>query len=286
MAVENIKDIPLGTQVYATYSRNGVDLFIPRTAVSPNDYHRQHKELHSKYIALSAGEDIGMTMAEVVENHRRCAKHILDSEQGAHEITDALDGTLPAALKKLSKGSDDAMFEQKLQALQQKYDGLTKLVKETLGFSPDAEIARDNILQALDAAKQSVQDVVMGSLGIAPEIGFKTGLELTSRDAEQGRKYRQDVIDTALASGVRDQGNEFPADTFKKMFDALSIDEIKAMGAAWEQSAIKKLGTFRHSNTGTDAPDLPGAEGLKATDGNGNVAATYSHDDEVYSMRK
>lgn len=278
--IDTIKDIPLGVQVYATYSRHGVDLFVPRSQMSllsnqPTDYHRQHDELHSKYIALSAGTDIGMTMAEVVEAHRSCAKHILDSEHGAHEITDALDGTLPAALKKLSKGSEEPMLEQKLQALQQKYDGLTKLVKESLGFSPDAEIARENILQALDAAKESVEAVVMEALGIAPEIGFQEGLELTARDAEQGRKYRQDVIDTALASGIRDQGNDFPAETYRKMFDALSVDEIKSMGEKWEQSATAKLGFKRHSDAGSLELSVFGADGQVA-----------KVDDEVYSMKK
>jgi len=276
VVAENIKEIPLGVQVYATYSRHSVDLFIPRTAVQ-TDYHRQHDELHKKYIALSAGEDIGMSMAEVVEAHRSCAKHILDQQHGAHEIKDALDGTLPAALKKLSKGSEDPMLEQKLQALQQKYDGLVKLVRESLGFSEDAEIARENILQALDAAKESVEAVVMEALGIAPEIGFREGLELVAKEAEQGRKYRQDVIEAALASGVRDQGNDFPAETYRKMFEALSVDEIKSMGEKWEQSAAAKLGFQRH----TDAGRLE----LPVFDGNSQVASV-TLDDDVFSMKK
>ena len=52
--------------------------------------------------------------------------------------------------------------------------------------------------------------------------------------ADLGTKYREDVIEVALKSGVRDQGNEFKEDTFKKMFATLSIEEIKEMGEAWE----------------------------------------------------
>jgi predicted nuclease with TOPRIM domain len=88
--------------------------------------------------------------------------------------------------------------------------------------------------------------------------------ELTPQ-AELGKQYREDVVTAALASGVRDKGNDFEEESYKKMFAALTVEEIKAMGEKWEASALEKLGV-PESKTNSANMGLPGEDEKPAID--------------------
>lgn len=193
---------------------------------------RDASELHQLYHSMYSETELpeGWTMAKLTAKHKECVKELLDIGH-EHLMADALDGTLNEALKaKSTKGSETrmAMTDEEKQAFE-------KLTADNAQFAID--------LKAKDTTIAELQTKVD---------------ELTPL-ADLGTKYRDDAIETALKSGVRDQGNDFKEDTYKKMFANLSIEEIKEMGEAWEASALAKLGV-PSAHTEGDKLELPGSE--------------------------
>jgi hypothetical protein len=79
-------------------------------------------------------------------------------------------------------------------------------------------------------------------------------VELMPR-AQLGDEYRAQVIEAALASGVRMDGNEFDRDGWSETFGAMDVKHIQRMGSGWEQIAQAKLPTGRRTaDIGTEAP--------------------------------
>ena len=193
---------------------------------------RDASELHQLYHSMYSETELpeGWTMAKLTAKHKECVKELLDAGHD-HLMQDALDGTLNEDLKaKSTKGSESivAMTDEEKQAFE-------KLTADNAQFAIDLK-AKDTEVAKLQAKVD----------------------ELTPL-ADLGAKYREDTIETALKSGVRDQGNEFKEETFKKMFANLSIEEIKEMGEAWETSALAKLGV-PEGHTKGDELKLPGGE--------------------------
>lgn len=83
------------------------------------------------------------------------------------------------------------------------------------------------------------------------EIKSVTGKVLTREQViamlDEANKYRTEVIESALKSGVRAFGNDFKSEIFKKTFDGLSISEIKEMSNAWEKQVEEIFSTQRVS---------------------------------------
>lgn len=199
---------------------------------------RDASELHQLYHSMYSETELpeGWTMAKLTAKHKEAVKELLDAGHD-HLMADALDGTLNEALKaKSTKGSETIVDEKEKLALEGQINALTK---ENEQFKTDL------------AAKETE----------IAELTAKVD-ELTPQ-AELGKQYREDAITAALASGVRDIGNDFEEETYKKMFAALSIDEIKAIGEKWEASALARLG-IPDSKTKGENIDLPG-EGFKQT---------------------
>ncbi len=198
---------------------------------------RDASELHQIYHDMQKTKELpeGWTFGTLNAKHKEIVKTLLD-EGHDHFLIDALDGTLSAELKaKSTKGSDNVDEKEKL-ALEKQIDELkTELAdKETALTAKDSEIAE-----------------------------LKAKVDELNPQAELGKQYREDVIGVALASGVRDMGNEFVEETYKKMFAALSIEEIKEMGEKWEASALEKLGVPESKTKGEEIV-LP-EEGFKQT---------------------
>ena len=188
---------------------------------------RDASELHQLYHQMYSEEELpeGWTMAKLTAKHKECVKELLDAGH-EHLMADALDGTLNEALKaKSKKGSENQVDEKEKLALEGQIDALTK---ENEQFKLDVESKNTEVAE------------------LTAKVAELTPL------ADLGNKYREDVITAALASGVRDQKNDFKEETYKKMFANLSIDEIKEMGEAWENSALAKLGIPPSRTKGED----------------------------------
>lgn len=206
---------------------------------------RDPSELDQLYHLMYSEPELpeGWTKAKLAQKHKENVKALLDAGH-VHTLRDALDGTLPDTLKAKSvKGSE-----------------------EKLAMTDEEKLAFDTAMTENAKLKTDLAE----KDGKITELVAKIE-ELTSQ-AELGKKYREDVIKDALKSGVREQGNDFQEELYAKMFESLSIDEIKALGQKWEDSAMAKLGIPKGHTKGEELK-LPDAK-LKQVD-----------DDEVYSMK-
>lgn len=206
---------------------------------------RDPSELDQLYHLMYQESELpeGWTKAKLAQKHKENVKALLDAGH-VHTLRDALDGTLPDTLKAKSvKGSE-----------------------EKLAMTDEEKLAFDTAMTENAKLKTDLAE----KDGKITELVAKIE-ELTSQ-AELGKKYREDVIKDALKSGVREQGNDFQEELYAKMFESLSIDEIKALGQKWEDSAMAKLGIPKGHTKGEELK-LPDAK-LKQVD-----------DDEVYSMK-
>lgn len=66
--------------------------------------------------------------------------------------------------------------------------------------------------------------------------------------AKEGQEYRKQVIEDTVTMGVRAQGNDFPAETWKSTFAAMSTKAIKDIMATFEKQAKQALPDGRHTD--------------------------------------
>ena len=199
---------------------------------------RDASELHQLYHSMYSETELpeGWTMAKLTQKHKEAVKELLDAGH-EHLMQDALDGTLNEALKaKSTKGSEPkmAMTDEEKQAFE-------KLTTDNAQFAIDLK-AKDTEVTELKAKVD----------------------ELTPQ-AELGKKYREDAIELAIKSGIRDQGNEFDEATYREMFTALDIEKVKSFAEKWEASALAKLG-IPEGHTKGEGLNLPGSELKQAVD--------------------
>jgi len=208
----NIADLKLvdkNSPVFCCLSSTSATFYVE------GEFARDPVELDRLYHMMYAEKELpeGWTRAKLVQKHKENVKALLDAGH-VHLLRDALDGTLPETLKaKSMKGDKGQVTDEERMALEQQ-------------------------LAELSASLDSV---------MKENIELKTKIDELSLLAELGRKYREDVIESALKSGVRAFGNDFEEDKYRKMFEALEIDEIKAMGEKWEQKALSQLGVIRRT---------------------------------------
>lgn len=199
---------------------------------------RDPSELDQLYHLMYSEPELpeGWTKAKLAQKHKENVKALLDAGH-VHTLRDALDGTLPDTLKAKSvKGS-----ETKLAMTDEEKLALDTAMTENAKFKTDIE-AKDAEIANLKTENANLKD-----------------------KAALGEKYREDAVASALASGVRAEGNEFAEETYKKMFASLELDEIKAMGEKWEAKALEKLGIPKGHTKGEELK-LPGEGTAPAVD--------------------
>ena len=76
-----------------------------------------------------------------------------------------------------------------------------------------------------------------------------------SQKAELAEQYRKDLIEEALACGVRCQGNAFPKATFEKFLNSLSVDEIKGVISDFENEFNSKFDPQRMTKQMSEGND-------------------------------
>jgi len=73
--------------------------------------------------------------------------------------------------------------------------------------------------------------------------------------AQEGKKYITDIVNDAIAMGVRALGNNFPADTWKNRLSEMSASEIKDIMATWERMAKEDIPAGRKTQAGAIEPE-------------------------------
>ena len=71
--------------------------------------------------------------------------------------------------------------------------------------------------------------------------------------AEAFDKYKNGVVDEAIKHGIQAKGEDFNEERWRKIFDAMEIDEINAQADEWEALAKSVLHTGRTSEEPTAA---------------------------------
>ena len=137
--------------------------------------------------------------------------------------------------EKFEKGTEE--IEKKAEEVE------TEETKET---EIKADEKAENELDAENAeiTNEEVNEEISEEAYTENEILSKAGNITNSFEnlvslAKEGLEYRNSEIDKALESGVHAMGNAFNKEAFKKTFSNMNTKDIKEMGKAWEDEAVK-----------------------------------------------
>jgi hypothetical protein len=95
---------------------------------------------------------------------------------------------------------------------------------------------------------------------VVEKLGKELPAEKVLSYAKEGEVYMTELVDSAVAAGVRAQGNDFPAETWKNTFAGMGSQGIKDIMATFEKQAKEEIPTDRQSsafNQQTIAQTLP-----------------------------
>ena len=70
--------------------------------------------------------------------------------------------------------------------------------------------------------------------------------------ADDGRAYHADLVEAALAEGVRAMGDAFPAETYREMLKGAPLDHIKRVRDAFAAQAKEVLPAERKTKDGDE----------------------------------
>lgn len=72
--------------------------------------------------------------------------------------------------------------------------------------------------------------------------------------ADDGRAYRSDLVEQAIAEGIRAYGNAFPVETYREILAGLSLDGVKRIRDLHADAARAAIPTGRQSADRTEPP--------------------------------
>ncbi len=109
-----------------------------------------------------------------------------------------------------------------------------------------------NLQAQLDAVRTAVPETAVGS-DMAGRVAWLAA-ELTRLTplADDGRAYRADLIEEAIAEGVRAMGPEFAQEAYRGLLSASTIEVIKRMRDDWRAIAAKTLAGGRSTVDGDE----------------------------------
>jgi hypothetical protein len=84
---------------------------------------------------------------------------------------------------------------------------------------------------------------------------LSAGLAELVRLAGDGKRYRTDLVESALTEGVRVFGNDFDKATYRAMFEASSIDQVKRVLGDWSKQSASLLPAGRQTDDEAKTPE-------------------------------
>lgn len=145
-------------------------------------------------------------------------------EQEADVVAEAAETAVTEVVEETAEEPADALQEIQaaLDAAQAALDAMTAR----------AETAE----QALATAHAAVPDDAPEEYTLAQVLRWLAGEVSRLRPlADDGRRYREDLITEALAEGVRALGEAFSRETYEAVLRAAGIDTIRRMRDDWKQ---------------------------------------------------
>jgi len=164
-------------------------------------------------------------------------------------------------LKDLSnlKGGGKSVSEEAKTYTQEQVDTLTneavdKAVKEALEKTAETGNAIGEALKTVEAFMTQEQAVAA--------LGKELPAEKVLSYAKEGEAFMTQLVNDAVAMGVRAQGNDFPAETWKSTFAGMGSQGIKDIMATFEKQAKEEIPAGRLTQAGAgkqvfrgEAPD-------------------------------
>ena len=122
---------------------------------------------------------------------------------------------------------------------------------------PDPLAGIRTILTGAGRSAKNVEETIRQLISDSDELATlrdqTKDLAEVRRLADDGRKYRTDLIDDAIAEGVRAHGADFAQETYRGTLETSSLDTIKLMRDDWKRLADSKLKSGRQTQDATDA---------------------------------
>ena len=92
--------------------------------------------------------------------------------------------------------------------------------------------------------------VYMTQQDVVDKLGKELPADKVLSYAKEGESYMNQLIDDAIAMGVRAQGNDFPAETWKNTFAGMGSQQIKDIMATFEKQAKEEIPAGRQTQAG------------------------------------
>lgn len=149
------------------------------------------------------------------------------------------------------KGSDQEMSEPVTYTQEQ----VDALVKEAV----DKAVA-EALANAPAVDPPATPEAFMTQEQATEKLGKELPADKVLTYAKEGMDYMAQLVDDAVAMGVRAQGNDFPAETWKNTFAGMGSQGIKDIMATFEKQAKEEIPAGRQSssfNQQTIAQTLP-----------------------------
>lgn len=149
------------------------------------------------------------------------------------------------------KGSDQEMSEPVTYTQEQ----VDALIKEAV----DKAVA-EALANAPAVDPPATPEAFMTQEQATEKLGKELPADKVLTYAKEGMDYMTQLVDDAVAMGVRAQGNDFPAETWKNTFAGMGSQGIKDIMATFEKQAKEEIPAGRQSsafNQQTIAQTLP-----------------------------
>ena len=128
----------------------------------------------------------------------------------------------------------------------------------------------------LDAVRVALPDTAEGEDLAARVAALATELTRLRPLADDGRAYRTDLINEAVAEGVRAHGESFARETYRGLLDASSLEAIKRMRDDWATIAAERFPGGRQTRDGEESDTAPETQPAKK-DGRGIELPAAAH---------
>jgi hypothetical protein len=240
-----LKLIPKEEPVFCLFSADRAEI-LAGTEHEP-DAARLHDLCHKLYQSLQKeGITTGQAMRQLTQKHTESAERLI-MQQG-HYMDDALDGNLPGHLKAKSLRRED-----------NKVDPIVEEIFKNANIDP-AQIDKANEQGFLmkDGTQRFIVETILEPVTDKKETDDKLAkAEAKVKEleplAKDGEMFRKEVIDEALAAGVRAQGNDFPAETWKNTFSSMAITAIRDIAKTFQNQAESAIPAGRKTTPKTNA---------------------------------
>jgi hypothetical protein len=235
--VENIKDVPFGTEVYMQFSKDGCYMYYGEKETQKEKNPLTNTELASERVLLTS--DI---IQEVKEEQMVVGK--LEEERSV--FVDTLE--LLRTKLNLEIDSEDQLaekIEDYVKSVQDLNESLSALSEDKENLKTELEASKTE-LEVLMTEKTSLEENL--SLVTKEKESLEGAVEelkaINEELSLEQEEIRKELISSTLEAGIRTQGNAFQADLFEKFLLTLTQEEIKVVKEGFENDFKQKFQKF------------------------------------------